>query len=152
MVPTTTLESLLYGVSYYFNDSIKYIVENLLKQSTRQNALTADLPSLFTQKKRPKEEMHHVWRMGTQQRLISVSQWITFACTRVFCTAVYLNKLYNTAKKSSHFPLNNKQCIGLLSAVNKMWHIIWESKINSVTNKSSKNELKLGIFECKISI
>ena len=139
MVPNTTLESLLYGASYCFTDSIKYTVENLLKWSTWQNALTAVLPRLFIQRKGPNDGMHHVWRMGTQQRLISVTQWIAFACTSVFCTAVYLNRLYNTATNSSHFPLNNKQCIGLHSAVNKTWHIIWECKINCATYKSSKN-------------
>jgi hypothetical protein len=138
MEPNTNPESLAVRVSYYFIDSIKYTVENLLKRSTWQNALTAVLLSLFIQK-RPNEGMHHVWRMGTQQRLISVSQWITFACTRVFCTAFYLNRLYSTAKNSSHFPLNNNQCIGSHSAVDVMWHIIWEGKINYATNKSSRN-------------
>jgi len=50
MVSNTTPESLLYGVSYYFTDSIKYTVENLLKRSTWQNVLTAVLSSPFIQK------------------------------------------------------------------------------------------------------
>jgi hypothetical protein len=73
------------------------------------------------------------------------SHWFTSASElhlRVpafFYTAVYLNRLYNTAKNASHFPLNNKQCTGLHSAVNKMWHTIWGGKINYATNKNFKN-------------